>query len=154
MNKTTIVAVIALIIAIIGVFTPSAAKLLGGVTNYDEIDATAIKIGSSGSRIGPIISGTCSLVASNYSVTASTTVPMDCAITGLLTTDTNIFVTFATSTVQSGGWIVTGESASSTAGYATIRVYNATGATAIIPASIASSTPYLVVRALTTVPGL
>lgn len=150
--------VVAVVIAIAGLFFPlvrqAAAPLLQGVTNYDEVDATAIKIGgSSGSRVGPIITGTCSLIAPSFTVAASTTVSMDCAVTGVVTGDV-VFAQFATSTSNGNGWIVTGASASTTSNYITLRVTNFVGVSSIIPASIASSTTYLVLHPVSTVPGL
>ncbi len=132
-------------------YTPS----VGGVTNYDELDATALKIGgSSGSRVGPIIASTCTLIAPSFTVAASTTVPMDCAITGIVTGDL-VFAQFGTSTSITGnGWAVDQVSASSTSGYATIWVTNNTGASGLIPAAVASSTEYLVLHPRSTVPGL
>lgn len=157
-NKSLTMALIAVaIIAIAGVFTPlktTVQNAFGGVTNYDEVDATAIKIGgSSGSRLGPIIAGTCSLIAGSFSVAASTTVSMDCAVTGVVTGDT-VFADFATSTVTGNGWAIDGSSASTTSGFLTLRVTNWTGTSNIIPASVASSTDYLVLHAVSTVPGL
>ncbi len=157
--KENAVAVIALIIAIIGLFYPQISQTvqrLGGVTNYDEVDATAIKIGgTSGSRIGPIISSTCSLIATSYSVAATTTVAMDCAVTGVVSGDI-VFAQFATTTPAAGGnsWVVAQASASSTSGFITLNVANWTGKTTMMPASVASSTQYLVIHPVTSVPGL
>lgn len=163
MDKTKLalgVALVALVIAIIGVFTPAGSAVqnaissFGGTTNYDEVDATAMKIGgANGSRLGPIIAGSCSLIAPSFSVAASTTVSMDCAVTGVVTGDT-VFADFATSTVAGNGWAIDGSSASTTANVITLRVTNWTGTTSIIPASIASSTDYLVLHPVTSVPGL
>lgn len=149
------------IVAVLGLFTPAgpaarnAISTFGGVTNSDEVDATAIKIGgSSGSRLGPIIESTCSLIAPSFSVAASTTVPMDCAITGLVSGD-YIIGWFGSSTGQtSNGWQVTGYQASSTAGFGTFSVTNNTGASAVIPSKFASSTTYLASHPVTSVPGL
>lgn len=147
--------IVVAIIAAIGVFTPSVAQLLGGVTNYDEVDTTALRVGGTNStRLGLLSFGTCSLIASSYTVSASSTVAMDCAITGAVSTD-GFFAQFATSTATTfGGWSVRGASASSTAGFATISVVNGTGGSAVIPASIASSTKYILLRGRSTVPGL
>ena len=65
LNKNAgVVALIAVVIAIGGYFYPSvksAVMNFGGVTNYDELDATVMKIGgTNGSRVGPLISSTCS----------------------------------------------------------------------------------------------
>lgn len=158
-NKSLTVALIAVaIIAIAGVFTPlktTVQNAFGGVTNYDEVDATALKIGgSSGSRVGPIISTTCSLIMPSFSVTASTSQTADCAVTGVVTGDV-VFAQFATSTPSTnGGWVVTQASASTTAGFITLNFENHTGATNVIPASVASTTKFLVLHPVSTVPGL
>lgn len=160
MNKENIslgLAVIAIVIALTSVFHPKPSVVthsFGGVTNYDEVDATAIKIGgSSGTRVGPIIVSTGSLIAPSFTVAASTTVSMDIAVTGVVSGDT-VFASFATSTTAGNGWIVSGASASSTSGFVTLRVTNFTGASNIIPASLASSTPYQVWHPRSTIPGL
>lgn len=158
-KNTGVIAVVALIIAIIGVFTPAGkivSNAFGGVTNYDEIDVTALKVGgTNGSRVGPIISSTCSLIYSNSSITASTTRPFDCAVTGVVVGDL-VFVQTATTTAALGGqgWSIIGASASSTSGFITVLVGNNTGATANLPREIASSTPYLILHPVSTVPGL
>lgn len=153
--------------AIIACFLPVASTvsaIVGGATNYDEIDATAIRIGSgcnsgqnsancTGTRLGGVYAGACSLIAPNYTVTASTTVAMDCAIPGLVSGD-GVEIMFATSTASGTGWTVSGASASTTAGFATLRVANNTGITAAIPASIASSTVYEAFHVLSSAPGL
>lgn len=137
---------------------PASAPGYGGVTNYDEVDAAALRVGTSSNstRLGNLQFGTCSLIAPSYSVAASTTVPMDCAIAGVLSTD-GVFAQFATSTATSyGGWQIRGAAASSTNGFITISVVNGTGSASasVIPASIASSTKYIILRSRSTVPGL
>lgn len=149
---------IAIVIAVGGYYSPqlkSAVQNFGGVTNYDEVDATALKIGgTNGTRLGPIMTGTCSLIMTSYSVSASTTIAADCAVTGVISTD-GVFAQLATSTqIGLGGWSVRGASASSTAGFITISLVNGTGATNIIPASLASTTKYIVLRGLSSAPGL
>lgn len=148
---------IAIVIASAALFFAAqpAAPTASGVTNYDELDATAIKIGgTNGTRLGPIMTGICSLIAPSFTVSASSTVPMDCAITGVVPTD-GVFAQFASSTAATfGGWSIRGASASSTAGFVTISVVNGSGGTGVIPASIASTTKYIVLRVRSTVPGL
>lgn len=150
---------IAIVIAVGGYTYPqlkSTVQNIAGVTNYDEVDATAMKIGgANGSRLGPIIAGTCSLISNAFSVTASTTKAMDCAVTGVVSGDI-VQAWFPTSTITTGGWQIVGASASTTSGFVTLSVYNGagTGASAIIPASLASSTEYEVMHPVTSVPGL
>lgn len=148
--------VVVAIIAILGLFVYSDAPTpsFGGVTNYDEVDMSAMKVGpSTATRLSNLQFGTCSLIAGSYTVAASTTVAMDCAITGVVSTD-GVFAQFATSTINGGGWSIRGASASSTAGFVTISVVNATGGSGLIPASLASSTKYIILRTQSTVPGL
>lgn len=147
--------IVVALIAIAGWFSPTVVKSLGGVTNYDEVDASALKVGGTmGTRMSGFAFGTCSLIASSYTVAATTTIGMDCAVTGVVPTD-GVFAQFATSTqIGSGGWQIRGASASSTAGFITMSVVNGTGASSLIPASIASTTKYIVLRSQATVPGL
>lgn len=161
-SKVTIVGVVvAIVIALLAMglalsASKSAAGVsFGGTTNYDEVDASALKIGgTNGTRLGLLSFGICQLIASTYTVAASTTIGMDCAITGVVPTD-GVFAQFATSTqIGIGGWSIRGASASSTAGFITVSVVNGTGASNTIPASLASTTKYIVLRSQSTVPGL
>lgn len=143
---------VAVLIAIGGYFYPSVSTVLGanatGPAHYQtESFWQGLQLGQRGSIISNLNFGTCSLIASNYTVAASTSVAMDCAVTGAQSAD-KVFSNFATSSVSSAGpgWEVVGASASSTAGYLTFRITNGTGASAIIPASIASTTPFIDMR--------
>ena len=163
-NNAGVIAVVALVIAIIGVYTPagrSVSSYLGGVTNYDEIDVTALKVGgSNGTRMGVIThTASCTLIVPVATQTASTTQPYDCAVTGVVSGDT-VFAQFASTTgltaFGSGGqWSIVGAKASSTAGFVTVLIRNETGAAANVSATgIASSTNILTIHPVTTVPGL
>ncbi len=101
-----------------------------------EADGTS-QIGASGTAFNQVLEGKSSLIASSFTVGATTTVSMDIAVTGALTGDT-VFASFATTSAV-GGWAIVGASASTTAGFDTLRVMNLTGASNVIPASIASS---------------
>jgi hypothetical protein len=108
----------------------------------------AVTVGSSGTAVSGVNWKSCPLIASSFTVAASTTVPMDCAVAGAVSTDF-VMAQFGTTTVPAattGGWRIVGVSASSTSGYDTIQVRNDTGASAIIPAQIASSTEVLNIR--------
>ncbi len=170
-RNSGVIATVALIIAIVGVFTPAgkivqqAVKSFGGVTNYDEVDATAIKVGgSNGSRVGPIISTTCSLIGLDAPAqAASTTKPYDCAVTGVVSGDT-VFFAEATTTATYGAanapFRIVSAKASTTAGYVTFGVFNALGASQVIgniggiQTGFGSSTQVLVLHPVTSVPGL
>lgn len=158
--KNNAVAVIALVVAIIGCYLPLQAAVshrVAGVTNYDELDATALKIGgSSGSRIDLVSTGSCSLVSNAYTVAATSSAVMSCAIPGLVSGDT-VIASLGTSTVATNvpGWEIMGAIASTTAsGFAEIRIANFTGASAVVPANLGSSTSYTAISTRSTVPGL
>lgn len=146
------------LIAIIGVFSPvgqSAIKSIGGVTNYDELDATAIKIGgSNGSRIGPIIETTCNLQA-NFSITATTTRNVSCPVTGVVSGD-NVWVTLPATTSIASQYVLVGAVASSTSGSVEVSLLNLTGTSATPAATVGfgSSTIVRISHPLTSVPGL
>jgi hypothetical protein len=156
-NTKLWVALIAVAIIAVGgyMFPKAVGGLFGGANNYDELDATAIKIGgTNGSRVGPIITGTGILIAPSFvSLAASTSLAADIAVTGVVTGDI-VFTQFATSSPNGAGWEIMQSSASTTAGFITIRFVNNTGTTATIPASIASTTQYMVLHPRTSVPGL
>lgn len=147
--------VVALVILAIVLLFPSAKNMkLGGVTNYDEVDATAIKIGgTNGSRVGPIISGTCSIV-SNSSIAATSTGTGTCAATGTVAGDT-VFVSLATTTTKMAAqWAIVG--ATATTDSITVRYLNLTGTAAVPSATngLGSTSPYTVIHSVTSVPGL
>lgn len=162
--KNNIVGLVAIVIALAGLYFPVASTiaLVGGVTNYDEVDATALKIGgANGSRMGPLIASQCSFTA-DMTVTATSTVQIDCAVTGVVAGD-RIFAQLATSTAQGGvaqkygGWNITNAMASSTSGFVTLTLANNTGISAIPSASggmIGSTTNIWIAHPVTSVPGL
>lgn len=120
----------------------------GGYNSAKSIKTTGdLTVGSSGTTVSQMQKGTCSLIAPSFSVTASTSVAMDCAVTGVQASDV-VFAMFASSTPSTAGsgWEVVGASASSTSGFITLSITNGTGATAVIPASLASTTQYLILR--------
>lgn len=157
-KNSGVIATVALVIALVGVFTPvgqSVVSKLGGVTNYDEVDATAIKIGgTNGTRIGPIISGTCTGIIANTSITASTTKAFDCAVTGVVSGDYVFWQPASTTPAGNNlGFVVTGASASTTSGYVTLLIANF-GPTGAVPYGIASSSNFLILHPVSSVPGL
>lgn len=146
------------IIAIIGLFTPVGklvSNYLSGVTSYDEVDATAIKIGgTNGSRVGPIISTTCTLLA-NFSIAATTTRNVPCAVTGVVSGDA-VTIELSTTTPSWGAFVVVGAQASTTSGQIDVTIANYSGA-AIVPTSIqyfGSTTNVTVLHPVTSVPSL
>lgn len=135
------------------------------VINDLKIDATAtyaglasftggVKVGSSGTTVNGLNYGICYIQASATTISASSTVTVDCqastsgantALTGITAGDT-VFVKFATTTSTTfAGLSVLGASASSTSGYITMKVYNGTGGT-FTWTSGASTTNYVAYR--------
>lgn len=148
------VAIIAVASLCIVLTKGSSAPSFGGVTNYDEVDTTALKVGgTNGSRVGLLSTGFCSLIAPSFTFAASSSVAVDCAVSGVVTGDI-VEAWFATSSSNGAGWLVTQSSASTTAGFITLRIVNNTGTSAVIPASLASSTPFIVLNVRSTIPGL
>lgn len=109
-----------------------------------------LQIGSSGSSFSQVLSGTCTLTA-NFAITASTTRNVACAITGVLTGD-KVFISLpATTSAASSKFVVTGVTASTTAGQVDISLTNTNidGLGNTIPAAtngFGSSTQYLILR--------
>lgn len=149
--------------AVIGVLLAgSGSHLLGGVYNQVAqtfpglcvgsnctVTANKLTVGNSGTAIGNIIYGTCYLKA-DFSISATSTAMVDCVSTSFKSGDTVLISGLATTstaltrqfTAQSIG------SASSTNGYAPVRLTNWSGA-AVTPASLngfGSSTPFVIIR--------
>lgn len=116
-------------------------------------------IGTNGSLIKQIQFGTTTLIGSGanwYQITASSTKNFDIAVTGLTSADLVDAFFEPTSTAANwvqgqigfvgGGLSIVSAKASSTAGFATLTIYNGTGATYTISSDIASTTAYQVFR--------
>lgn len=158
-DKRLWVAVVAVAIIAVGAYfyPQQAAGLLGAVgtrfPNGLAVGTTSpaqgkLLIGTNGTNIGNVNFQTCSLILASYTLAASSTVTADCAVTGAQTGDV-VFAQFATTTPGAGtgaGWLITGASASTTAGFDTLSVINNTGTSAVIPASVASTTKVLNIR--------
>ncbi|HEY4508753.1 MAG TPA: hypothetical protein VJC13_00505 [Candidatus Paceibacterota bacterium] len=120
-----------------------------GVTGTTT-SSLGVVVGSAGTPINQALRGSCALIYTSSLVTASSTKAFDCAVTGVLKGD-QVFVQAATTTSavaanSFGAFIITGASASSTAGYITIQITNFTGVVADVPREIASSTSYWIIR--------
>lgn len=156
-NVKVLIGVVVVIVIAIGAYKVFSVPSYGGVTNYDEVDATAIKIGgSNGTRIGPIIAGTSAFVGMNASQAASSTVTYDFPVTGVVSGD-YVQVTLATTSQNSSvlNWSIRGCVASSTSGFVTCGITNFSGAAAVPSATqVGSSTNYLVIHPVSSVPGL
>lgn len=164
-----IVAVLALIVGVIGIFTPvipqtgssniggSAGNLLaenyipyiqynGGFNTAKSIKTTGdLTVGSSGSTLSLIAAGTCSLV-SDSSVAATSTGTGTCVTTGSQAGDV-VMISLATTTTKiAAQWAVIGTVAGSDS--TTVRLLNLTGTAAVPSATngFGSSTQYQVFR--------
>ena len=131
-----------------------AGAVIGLVASVVIRDSTLSGVYNNASSIGPsgtltasdIWTGTGSLIASTFTVAASSTIPVDVAVSGVLSTDTFVQVSLASVSANGLGWSVCGASASSTNNYVTMRLCNFTGASAVVPSTIASSTVKVFVR--------
>ena len=93
-----------------------------------------VAIGSSGTNNRNVIDTTCTLIVP-YAIshTASTTKPYDCAVSGITSSFNVVIAQIATSTAYANGlvmgFVVVGAKASTTAGYATVDLFNGAGVT-------------------------
>lgn len=155
-NKISIIAVgIAILavllagVALVGVNNQSATTTLGASTPGTRFPH-GVTIGlptNSPTNIADVKVVTCSAgIIGNNTVTASSTKAFDCAVTGIISTDI-VFFSSASTTQTSNGFVITGASASSTAGFITLLVSNLTGANNVVPYGIASgTTAFLIVK--------
>lgn len=147
-NAWVWVALIAVAVIAIGAYAfpkqvQQAADLAGGVTT-GTLFPHGISVGlqsTSPTNLANFKVGTCNMIASSFTIAASSSVAVDCAVTGV-TTSYIVQAWFATSSANGAGWQVTQSSASTTAGFITMRIVNNTGASAVIPSSLASTTKY------------
>lgn len=112
---------------------------LAGASSFDTVETTNLAVGSGcdnesssciGTSVTKLLTGTCALISGNTDHTASTTEPYDCAVTNAASGDiviAQLATTTAWSTTMIGGFQVIGAKASSTAGYITIELFNASG---------------------------
>ena len=131
---------------------------LGGVynqvTNYFR---QGITVGDTGTKVAGVNFGSCVIRASSQTITATTTQTADCvggngtsagttALPGITLGD-SIILTMGTNTPTTvGGIHILGASASTTAGYITVKLYNATGGTFTWTDTASSSFQYRAFR--------
>jgi hypothetical protein len=151
MQKLFNVVISIAVLVVLGLYFVPAGQPTGA-TSYPAYEALqkwfggGIAVGTAPTSIKGINWSNCQLIASTYTVAASTTVAMDCAQTGATPNDA-VLVQFGTSTIPvAGSWRIVGASPSSTPGYDTLQVRNDTGASAVIPSQLASSTSVLNIR--------
>lgn len=148
------------ILALGGYFFPQIQTLAGSVgTRFPHglaVGTTAsvtdgkLTVGNSGSALGNVIFGNCTLTVQTGTIAASTTAPYDCAVTGATAASTvlaALSTTTAYGATQVSGFYAVSAKASTTAGFITVLLFNGTG-TANNPstAGYASSTNYLVMN--------
>jgi hypothetical protein len=149
-NKNLWVAlVVVAIIAVGGYFFPQVTGLLGASTPGTRFPH-GITIGlpsNSPTNYALIQSTTCNLQA-NFSITASTTRSVPCAVSSAVSGDL-ILVLMPATTTLAAQYLVLGATASSTAGQVDVSLYNATGGSAVpaATATFGSSTPIMLFRA-------
>lgn len=81
--------------------------------------------GTRGTVLKLMKTGTCTLLG-DFSITASTTASVDCAITGIRSGDL-LDVNLAATTSLAAQFLVKSSQASTTSGYGSVQLYNATG---------------------------
>lgn len=121
------------------VFTHGPTKSYGGVTNYDSLQVKTLQVGTNGTIIGSVVTGTCSLLPAATTIAASSTVAVDCQgsvtgqpavpLTGVNAGDAVQLGFGTTSPTTYTGLQIRGASASSTSGYITVNIFNGTGTT-------------------------
>lgn len=97
-------------------------------------------------RLELVSEGTCTLLA-NFSITATTTRSVDCAVSEARSGDV-VFVQLARSTAMAQQYVVKSANASTTSGFISVDLLNLTGASAVPSATsgFGSSTTYVLYR--------
>lgn len=120
-----------------------------GTRNQSQFDnAGKFTLGSSGTALTNIIATTCTGIV-YASLGATTTAPIDCAVTGALTTAKAVILELPSGQPAAGivrNLIVTGGHASSTAGYVTANITNLTGTATTSYAQATTSMKVLVIQ--------
>lgn len=140
-----------------GIYTTDTLQADGATTLAALSTTGNLTVGSSGDAVSRINQGTCNIHATNNTITASTTIQVDCqAGTGTQTALTNlpawsagdtVFVTQSTSTPTTyEGLSILGANSSTTAGFITLKLFNGTGATFTWTAAASSTLQYLHIR--------
>lgn len=127
----------------------------GAVTLASTLATTgSIKVGASGSTVSGFNFGSCAIWANATTIAASTTKQVDCSSTGRsggtlagITAAQEILAMATTSiSTKFGGVQVVAAHASSTAGYITLKLYNATGAAFTWTGAASSTIQYIGVK--------
>ena len=154
-----------MVIAIGGYFFPQikgSVLSFGGVTNYDEVDVDALRVGgTNSSRLDLIAQGSCNLSQSTAgSHAATTSKEYFCAVTGVTAGDKVVFSLPAGAGSNPngagsalGGFVKNGEYATTTDVIA-IQLVNLTGGATTSATQATTSVMYQVFSTRSTVPGL
>lgn len=156
---TVVISVVLSVLVVGGNDNQPQVKDLGGLTRYSSInvipktanDGFSVGTSSSASLFEFIVAGTCNPLIPNHSITASSTLFADCAITGVQTGDLVLWSSSATSTTAEAAnaqrnVAITGASASTTNGYVSFQFMNFTGQDRTLTPGVASSVPYYLFR--------
>ena len=123
----------------------TGAVTVSGATTH----SSTLAIGSSGTALTQVLTGTCNALIPNQSVAATSTVNVDCAVSNVVSGD-KVFIQLppnATSTLNAtstnGGWIFMGAKASTTDGYIQMTFQNRIGQATQIPncGNVAANAP-------------
>lgn len=152
MTKNVILtALVALVVSVGAIALAPGQSNLGGLSERD-VRAVSIQVGQDGSVKGTkltfVKTGTCTLL-SNFSIAATSTRSVDCAISGVRSGDL-VDLVLAPSTALAQQYVIKSSSASTTAGYASAQLINLTGGAAVPSATsgFGSSTVYKIYRAV------
>lgn len=148
MTKNIIVtALVALVVSLFvgfGIYSKSQSntEVLGSLSNRD-VQAVTLKVGPTGTRYTKLLSGTCNLVSVGVDgVPAWQAKKADCAATGVVSGD-NVRITLPR--VNGSAVVLANASASTTSGYITVNLLNASS-TASAVSIVGTSTAWSVSR--------
>ncbi len=160
MNNTKIIwcaVVVVAIIALIGVFSPQSSvspKVGGATTNLNSLGVTTLYVGSgcsdefsscSGTGIALLQTGTASTCTASSSAPANKSVTLECAVSGLLSTDKVFFSPGAALSNVSLG--LTGVYSSTTAnGFLEYSILNASTSAITTVQNDVRNVEYLIIR--------
>ena len=141
--KSYVISAIVALLLIIGVNVVKPQQSgLGGLSERD-VQAVSLKVGSSGTKANQLNYGSCQLQPDSATIAASTTARVTChggnwsagqaaftALTGI-TSSSKIIASLSSTTAGSTfeGLVLTGVTASTTAGFIEMRISNQTGTT-------------------------
>jgi hypothetical protein len=153
---SAVVAVVVTVAALLGLHSGSTnSSAFGGTTHFGSVVSAkgGLSVGTtSPTVINNIQAGKCNIRAAANTISASSTVQVDCvsglnsALAGVLAGDT-VVVSSSTSTPSTNeGLTILGASASTTPGYITLKMFNGTGNTYTWTAAASSSYSYIDLR--------